>query len=158
MMKTLKLTTFISLLLITNVALAQSLKQKSNALSPTFIAIIVSDMDSSIAWYKNKLGFELMNRTVNKERGFQQATLQTAEANMELLEINGALNPTDSINQPLIGFFKFGFSTTHFDWWIEHLEQQSANFHGRVVPDPHTGKRMVIVKDPDGNRIQIFEQ
>ncbi|MEP2773931.1 MAG: VOC family protein [Fulvivirga sp.] len=151
MSKSLKLITCICLIAIGSFSQAQDL-------SPTFLAIIVSDMDSSIAWYQQKLGFEVVNQTANEARGFKQANLKTASTKLELIEIKNAVNPSDSIKSPLIGLFKFGFTTQKFDWWIEHLEQQAAHFHGRVVPDPHSGKRLVLVKDPDGNRIQIFEQ
>lgn len=151
MTKFIKLLTCICLISIGNFSQAQDL-------NPTFLAIIVSDMDSSIAWYQQKLGFEVVNQTANEIRGIRQANLKTTSTNLELIEIKNAINPSDSIKSPLIGLFKFGFTTPKFDWWIKHLEQQSAHFHGRVVADPQSGKRMVIVKDPDGNRIQIFEQ
>ena len=31
-------------------------------------------------------------------------------------------------------------------------------FHGQVVHDANSGKKMVIIRDPDGNRIQFFEK
>ena len=41
--------------------------------------------------------------------------------------------------------------------WSEKTAKMEAEFHGNVVTDD-TGKRMVIVLDPDGNRIQLFEK
>lgn len=58
----------------------------------------------------------------------------------------------------LQGFFKFGLQVAQFDDWMTHLEKAGVTFHGRVVNDPVSGKRTVLIKDPDGNRIQFFEQ
>ncbi len=47
---------------------------------------------------------------------------------------------------------------TDFEKWIDHLTNEKVDFYGSVVTDDTTGKRMVIITDPDGNRIQIFEK
>ena len=56
------------------------------------------------------------------------------------------------------GFFKFGMKIPDFDQWISHLTDAKAEMHGEVVIDPVSEKRMLIIKDPDGNRIQLFEK
>ena len=56
------------------------------------------------------------------------------------------------------GFFKIGFLVTEFDMWIDHLTNEKVDFYGNIVTDDTTGKRMAIITDPDGNRIQIFEK
>jgi len=35
--------------------------------------------------------------------------------------------------------------------------ESKVDFNGGVVEDPVSGKKMVIILDPDGNRIQLFE-
>ena len=56
------------------------------------------------------------------------------------------------------GFFKIGFLVTEFDMWIDHLTNEKVDFYGNIVTDHTSGKRMAIITDPDGNRIQIFEK
>lgn len=56
------------------------------------------------------------------------------------------------------GIFKIGFSVTDFNSWMTHFENSKVNFRGSAVEDPNSGKRMIILLDPDGNRIQIFEK
>ncbi len=41
-----------------------------------FSAMIVSDFDSSINWYSNTLGFEVISRIESVERGFKQSNLK----------------------------------------------------------------------------------
>ena len=130
---------------------------------PNFAAIIISDFDKSIEWYSNSLGFEVINRVDSEERGFSQANLWRGSAKLELIEISNTASQTELLEanpefKRVEGFFKFGFTVDHFDDWIKYLEDIKVQFNGNVVEDPQSGKRMVIILDPDGNRIQIFEK
>ncbi len=82
---------------------------------------------------------------------------------IELIEIKFSLDPSKIIESKpkgtrVQGFFNFGFKVKEFDEWISHLEESNTLFQGEVVADPVSNKRMVIVLDPDGNRIQLFEE
>ncbi len=129
----------------------------------SFSALIVTDMKTSAQWYQEVLGFHILNETENAERGFSIKNLKHGEVHLELIEIRGTISPSALLeDQPkgsrLAGFFKFGMKVSGFDAWMSHLQSKEANFHGDVVTDPVSEKRMVIVKDPDGNRIQLFEK
>ena len=45
-----------------------------------------------------------------------------------------------------------------FDDWVDTLKHAKVEFYGDVVTDELSGKRMLLIKDPDGNRIQLFEK
>jgi len=128
-----------------------------------FTALIVQNIDSSIYWYKDVLGFEVLNKLESEERGFKQANLSRGNTLIELIEIQAAVSPEEVIpyyspKTRIIGFFKTGFLVSDFDRWMAHLTRLKVHFHGEVVADNISGKKMIIVKDPDGNRIQIFEK
>lgn len=128
-----------------------------------FSAMIVSDFDSSIHWYSKTLGFEVVSRVESVERGFKQSNLKRGDVLIELIQLDKALNLEDIVpnynnKMRLIGFFKLGFLVIYFDKWIDHLTNEKVDFYGGIVTDDITGKRMVIITDPDGNRIQIFEK
>ncbi|MEZ4991203.1 MAG: VOC family protein [Saprospiraceae bacterium] len=148
------------LLLIPVVALSQ--REKLPAPIPYFNSIIVTDIDTTIHWYETILGFELINRTDNEERGFRQANLQGGNCLIELIQLKNAMSPEalmadQPANTRLTGYFKFGFKVTDFEAWMEYLENTGTEFQGSVVTDPTSGKRMMIIRDPDGNRVQLFE-
>lgn len=129
---------------------------------PYFSAIIVSDVENSIEWYSKNLGFEVLNRVDMSDRGFKQANLKRGSALVELIELNTAISQAELLqNRPqrsrIQGFFKFGFTVSELDSWVEFLTESGVQFNGSVVEDPNSGQRMVIVLDPDGNRIQLFE-
>ena len=127
-----------------------------------FSAIIVTDIDASIAWYETMLGFKILNRREFAEASFKQANLKRGSALMELIELDTSLEPKKVIadynpKTRLTGLFKIGFLVSDFDQLIQHLKNHNAAFHGSIVNDALSGKRMVIIKDSEDNRIQIFE-
>ncbi len=128
-----------------------------------FSAMIVNDIESSITWYSNNFGFKVLNKIESAEKGFKQANLKCGNILIELIELKSSLSPKSLLeNHPkktkIDGFFKFGFLVSEFDKWIDFLKQAKAEFYGSVVTDNVSGKKMQIILDPDGNRIQIFEK
>jgi len=128
-----------------------------------FSAMIVNDIETSINWYSNVMGFIVLDKTESQERGFIQSNLKRENILIELIELEFAVTAKDVVpnyneKTRIVGFFKTGFLVSDFDKWINHLTNQKVNFHGNVIADNISGKRMIIIKDPDGNRIQIFEK
>jgi len=128
-----------------------------------FSAMIVANIDISIDWYSNNLGFEVLNKKEFESAGFKQANLKRGNILIELIELKTAISPEKAIpnytaKTRIQGLFKFGLLISDFDNWIQELTKLKVNFHGRVVKSEETQKRMVIIKDPDGNRIQLFEK
>ncbi|MDH7446529.1 VOC family protein [Aquimarina sp. 2201CG14-23] len=128
-----------------------------------FSAIITTNIDNSITWYSNTLGFKIINKTENIERGFKQANLKTGKVWIELIELKNVLAQENILKDKpkgtkISGFFKFGMQVSAFNDWIIHLKKLNTEFLGTVVTDKLSGKKMVLIKDPDGNRIQIFEK
>ena len=130
---------------------------------PYFIAIIVENLDNSLNWYASALGFEVLNKNESTQINFKQANLKRGSILIELIELGSAVSPQATIpnynnKTRLTGFFKTGFLIPEFDKWVSRLEALEVEFHGKVVIDAISGKKMVIIKDPDGNRIQLFEK
>lgn len=154
----------ISLALACTISLSGWSQSKDLAdLSPFFTAIIVQDIDSSIFWYQEKLRFEVEDQLSLPERGFAQANLSNGQMKLELIQLESAIDPATALpnytsKTRMHGIFKFGFEVKGFDAWQEHLKAVQAQFYGEVVSDPTSGVRMIIILDPDGNRIQLFEQ
>lgn len=128
-----------------------------------FSAVIVEDIDRSLDWYTSKLGFEVLNHTALPDRGFEQANLSNGSVLLELIKLDGSVSDKELLTSyppktKLQGFFKFGFAVAEFDRWINHLKDSEVTFQGNVVTDALSGKRMVIINDPDDNRIQLFEE
>ena len=109
------------------------------------------------------LGTTVLNRFESAERGFKQSNLKRGNLLIELIELVDAISPKEEIQHysqktRMPGLFKVGFMVSDFDTWMTHLKNDTVDFYGNIVTDPASGKRMVILKDPDGNRIQLFEK
>lgn len=150
------------LLLLCLPAFLSAQTDKAPELTASFFAIIVEDMDTSLLWYQEKLGFSLQNETNLPQRSLRQANLKKDQIHLELIEIASALKPAEAIKDfssksKITGFFKMGFRLLDFDAWLVHLDKVKIDWLGKVVNDPLSGKRMLIILDPDGNRLQFFE-
>ena len=150
---------FVSLCLMTPNCLSQ---ENTSSIQPYFSAIIVSDIENSIDWYSKRFNFTVISRTNLEERGFKQANLKIDSFLLELIEIEGTFDAKKAIEENteykfVQGFFKIGFQVNDLNFWIEHLKNEKTDFFGDVVSDPNSGKKMLIIKDPDGNYIQLFE-
>jgi len=131
-------------------------------LTASFFAIIVEDMDTSLLWYQEKLGFSILNESNLPERSLRQANLKKDHVHLELIELASALKPAEAIanfspKSKITGFFKVGFRVPDFELWLHHLDKVKIDWQGKVVRDPQSRKRMLIINDPDGNRLQFFE-
>lgn len=139
--------------------------QTINAEVPSinFFALIVADLDSSIEWYANIASFEVLNRNVVDEMGLRQANLSNGIARLELIELTSSKSISDLVSDydPRIrveGLFKIGFTISDFDLWLSSISNLVEINQSEIVIDPVSKNRMIILRDPDGNRIQFFEQ
>lgn len=136
----------------------------SLSLAPgSFAALIVEDIDTAKSWYTNVLGFTITHEDVHATLGIKQANLQQGDHAIELIETETAVSLSEAVANyhkklRVQGLFKIGLHVLEFERWINHFEANNVTFQGRVVLDPISAQRMVIILDPDGNRIQIFEK
>lgn len=152
------------ILTLSSLSLQSNAQEKTSSdLEAYFSALIVSNIEQSIIWYKDNFGFEILNKNEYADAGLKQANLKRGNILIELIELSKAISAKDAIpnynsKTRIIGLFKIGFLVSDFEKWIDYLAKKDVEFHGRVVNQPESDKRMVIVKDPDGNRIQLFEK
>ncbi|MEQ9305047.1 MAG: VOC family protein [Marinoscillum sp.] len=116
------------------------------------LTIITKDAKNLALWYEKNLGFEPSN----------DFDLLYHESLTILLDENKDARHLDTVKRhlnikELPGIFKFGFVTNQFDDLVKSLERNGVSFHGSVMYDSLLDQRMVIIKDPEGNRIQLFE-
>ncbi len=152
-----------SLLFTVSLLLAAQLSYTQSPAQPYFSAIIVSNLDSAMAWYTQVFKLDTLSQLDLPERGIRIANLQGERMLLELIEFEQLLTPTGVLSEApkgtrLSGWFKYGFAVPDFDEWMEHLKAQEVTFYGEVVTDPNLDKRMIIVLDPEGNRLQFFEE
>ena len=135
----------------------------SQSLSPAgfFSAIIVNQMDTSLKWYSTFMGCEIQNQIHLQERGLRQANLECGSLKLELIETGNSISAEGALSEiqanRIQGFFKIGLVVDNFDSWMDRAEEFKVAIRGNVVVLEETQTRTVILLDPDGNRIQLFE-
>ena len=149
-----------SIFFLASILLSCKPDSKKLTLSEGFAAFIVKDIDASISWYTNNFGFELVNETNLEERGIKQANLKLDNTKIELIESKSSIDQTENNTKKRLvqGIFKVGFAISNFDDWKNHLINKQLITENDVAENPIDQKFMLIIKDPDGNRIQLFEK
>lgn len=130
---------------------------------PYFSALIVKDLNASLEWYSTTFGFKVIHEMGSSEDGYEIMLLKRGNILLEVMELKKAVAPEERIpnyndQMYLQGIFKVGFQLEDFDKWVEHLKAANVALRVDVFKDVNLGKRMLIVKDPDGNYIQLFEK
>ena len=137
----------------------QSQEKQLSTPTPCFTAIIVNDINSAVAWYTDVLGVKEISRNTKLSIGLEQVNLKRESIQIELIYLKSAINSNNLVSkkQRLTGLFKIGFRLENFDQWTQRLKIKNILHEQDIVVDPISKKRMFVIKDPDGNRIQFFE-
>lgn len=135
------------------------------------IAMSVLDMDRSLAFYRDLLGFELrMDRTWEnagetgdkilrvKGTAARQTMLQAGNAMVELFEFRKPAPAPMAEDRPVIdrGFTHLCFDVTDVDAEYRRLSKAGVVFHCEPQ-DLGPGCRTTYGRDPDGNVVEFQE-
>lgn len=116
------------------------------------LTIVTKNSESLSSWYSQNLGFmESKDHSLLYHDNLTIKLIQNTEAKHRD-SVEYAYNV-----QYLPGIFKFGFKTNQFDNLLAHLKKNDAQMEGSILKDTILNTRMVIIKDPESNLIQIFE-
>lgn len=128
------------------------------------VAFTVTDIEKSIEWYKNVLGFELKNKsTFTLPTGSANAAiLALGDLKLELLQVPGGKKiPEMFAAVPLhlipIGNKAIVFQVTDLKLATKQLEEKEVKF---VWKEQYlAGDKMLstMIEDVDGNKINIFQ-
>jgi catechol 2,3-dioxygenase-like lactoylglutathione lyase family enzyme len=116
------------------------------------VRYLVADVDVAVAFYIDMLGFELAERW-----GPPFAMVKRGDL---MLWLSG---PGSSASLPLSdgskpapgGWNRLVLETDNLASVVERLTRSGAHFRGEVVSGP--GGKQVLVNDPSGNPIELFE-
>lgn len=108
------------------------------------ISIPVSDLEKSIEFYKEFLGFEI----IEKQSGSSEAILQVADVKLRLLQTEEKLDGQLDDN-----YICLYVDEDDFDDALEEIE--SNNIEIIYGPENIRNGRKVIIKDLDGNTIGL---
>ena len=115
---------------------------------------IVNDIDAAIAFYTEQLGFELQ---MHPAPPF--AMLSLGELRLVLSEPNpaggGGQPMPDGTQQQPGGWNRFAIEVNDLATVVEKLRKSGTHFRNNIVTG--VGGKQIIVEDPSGNPIELFE-
>ena len=116
------------------------------------VRYLVTDVDRAVAFYVRRLGF-----TVEQQMGAAFARVSREDLTLWLSgPTSSAARPMPDARQPEPGGWnRFVIEVADIDASVAELRSAGATFRNAVVTGP--GGRQIVVDDPDGNPIELFE-
>jgi catechol 2,3-dioxygenase-like lactoylglutathione lyase family enzyme len=116
------------------------------------VRYLVNDVEASIRFYVDMLGFEVV-----EQYGPAMAITRSGDLTLWLAgPLASAARPMPDGAQPLPGGWnRFVVTTDDLDALIERLVASGARFRNEVVTGP--GGRQILVEDPSGNVVELFQ-
>jgi catechol 2,3-dioxygenase-like lactoylglutathione lyase family enzyme len=114
------------------------------------VRYIASDVDKSVDFYRDRLGFAVEKHTPGK---FAELTLEDLHL---FLNAPGAGSAGKAGGSPQPGgWSRFMLVTKDLDGMIRKLREAGASFRGDVA-EAGAG-RQILLQDPSGNVVELFE-
>jgi catechol 2,3-dioxygenase-like lactoylglutathione lyase family enzyme len=118
------------------------------------VRYIVHDVDAAIGFYRDRLGFtEIMHPApafAMLERGELRLVLSAPGAGPG----GGAAMPDGTLPAPG-GWNRFTLQVEDLDATVAELRATGAHFRNEIVEG--VGGRQILVEDPSGNPVELFE-
>jgi catechol 2,3-dioxygenase-like lactoylglutathione lyase family enzyme len=123
-----------------------------------FIALVVTNLDASLDWYKSNLDLHLIKRAKSPRVAAETAVLGGHNMFVELIHYTDRSLPKREVNDsaPIAGPVKAGavVDSVGFDSLAKHIQSHGIEAHSFEDEEMHC--RTFIVRDGDGNLIQFF--
>jgi catechol 2,3-dioxygenase-like lactoylglutathione lyase family enzyme len=118
------------------------------------VRYIVNDVDEAIKFYTEQLGFQLQ---MHPAPAF--AMLSRDDLRLVLSAPNpsagGGQGMPDGTQQTSGGWNRFAIEVTDIANMVEALQKAGAHFRNNIVTG--VGGKQIIVDDPSGNPVELFE-
>lgn len=118
--------------------------------SPQYFAVLVADADKSADWYRTAFGLRELDRSSAEDGSWQIVNLRNDHLFVEIIRDNRAQGGVNAR-----GFSKVGFQVPDVDA-VAALIGRATGERPRVLEFARHGVRLVQIRDPDGNIIQLF--
>jgi catechol 2,3-dioxygenase-like lactoylglutathione lyase family enzyme len=132
---------------------------------PYLMSLSVADLDVSVRWYCEMLGFRETRRLNMPNSSLRISFLELNGFRLELVEFKNSVSlaaiqakfPTVDDRAKVQGFDKLAFAVTSVRDVAASLKSKKVKFVREVMQEKDTGETWFIVVDVDGNWLQFFE-
>ncbi|MBT2560643.1 VOC family protein [Pedobacter sp. ISL-68] len=127
------------------------------------MAISVQNLEESIKWYHDVLGFKLVERSEYPIIHAKTAFVEGAGIRLELLEVEESFRLPELFADPpkhmqLIGNKALILYVDNLTAITKELEKKKVAFAFKEAQLNNKGLKSTIIRDPDGNFISIFSK
>ena len=117
------------------------------------IAIICSNKDAAMDFYRDKLGFRVIRENYRPERDDWKIDLQLGECELELFVMK---DHPQRLSPEAYGLRHLAFRVDSVEETVAALEAEGILCEP-VRTDTFTGEKMTFFRDPDGLPLEIHE-
>ena len=118
------------------------------------VRYIVNDVDAAIDFYTRQLGFKLDMRPAPPFAMLSRGDLRLALSAPNPRGGGGQPMPDGTQQQPG-GWNRFSIEVTDLESTVAELRKAGAHFRNNIVTG--VGGKQIIVEDPSGNPVELFE-
>jgi catechol 2,3-dioxygenase-like lactoylglutathione lyase family enzyme len=118
------------------------------------VRYIVTDVDAAIAFYCEKLGFTEIMHPAPAFAMLSRGDLRLALSAPGGGPGGGQAMPDGTLPQPG-GWNRFSIEVTDLEAAVAELRASGARFRNEIVTG--VGGRQILVEDPSGNPVELFE-
>ena len=130
---------------------------------PAFFAVSVSDLEASTLWYARVFGTETVREVTSRDgRGRARVTV-AGDLIVELIAYEGSIGAEDALPEgqhrfALRGIVKTGLFVSDADSAHSLLTANGLDVDDSVGMDERIDARTFVLRDPDDNRLQVFQR
>lgn len=134
-------------------------KAAISATRGAFFAVSVADLEASSRWYSEKLGLEVV-LDVPDNGGTAVMVLEGGGLIVELVRHDDAVPSACEATGPALchGVFKVGVLVIDLDKTLDNLAARGVPVAFGPFPAQSNRRANAIIRDSDGNLIQLFEK
>ena len=118
------------------------------------VRYFVDDLDAAIAFYRNHLGFEVIMHPAPTFAMLSRGPLPLALSVPGGGPGGGAAMPDGTLPEPG-GWNRFQLEVDDLEAAVAHLGEHGARFRNEIVTG--VGGKQILVEDPAGNLVELFE-
>jgi catechol 2,3-dioxygenase-like lactoylglutathione lyase family enzyme len=135
------------------------------SIRPSLVAISVANLDAAIKWYETNLDFTLKEKKEFPQHGLRIAFLELNGFELELVEDEKSISlaaiqknlPEADDEAKIQGLVKLAFTVDDIDSLNSKLKANGVKFQMDLSKsNRQEGVRYIVVRDSDGNWIQLF--
>jgi catechol 2,3-dioxygenase-like lactoylglutathione lyase family enzyme len=121
---------------------------------PVTVRYIVDDVDAAIAFYCDQLDFSEVMHPAPTFAMLSRGELRLVLSAPSNQAGGGQAMPDGTVPQPG-GWNRFSLETDDLDGLVASLKQAGAHFRNEIVDG--VGGRQILLDDPSGNPVELFE-